>query len=74
MDEDDLPTLVFSGEVSEATFLKSLLESRGINTSIETGFMLPVPPKLYVRRRDARNAVEVVEEFKRKRTAIWPTT
>jgi hypothetical protein len=71
MDEDELPALVFSGEVSEATFLKSLLESRGIKTSIETGFMSPLPPKLYVRRRDAQNAVEVVEEFLRngKRTA-----
>jgi hypothetical protein len=71
MDEGDLPTLVFSGQISEVTFLKSLLESRGIKTSIETGFMFPVPPKLYVRRRDARDAVEVVEEFTRngRRTA-----
>jgi predicted RNA-binding protein associated with RNAse of E/G family len=69
MDEDDLPTLVFSGQISEATFLKSLLESRGIETSIETGLFTPVP-KLYVRRRDAQNAVAVVEEFLRngKRT------
>jgi len=71
MDEDDLPTLIFSGQISEAAFLKSLLESRGIDTSIETVFLAPVPPKLYVRRRDAQNAVEVIEEFKRngKRTA-----
>lgn len=66
--EDDLPALVFSGAYSEVVFLKSLLESAAIETSLETSRR--GGDRLYVRRRDAEHAQELIADFMRngKRT------
>lgn len=70
---DDLaPVTVYSGSYTEAVFLKSLIESAGIDTALVmalvTGYRRV--PYLTVRRRDAERARELVEDFLRngKRT------
>jgi hypothetical protein len=73
MSEHDAPVMVFQGEYTETTFLRSLLESAGIETSCSTGLFDAMPrPKLYVRRQDAPAAVDLVAEFLKngKRTGV----
>jgi hypothetical protein len=68
MDLDDLPVVIFHGPQSEVIFLKTLLESRGIEAAHETWFMgvhLTAPETLRVRGRDAARARELVEDFER---------
>jgi len=66
MDEEDLlPVTVFSGPYSEALFVKSLLESAGIESTLVMRQRYG-EPYLNVRRRDAAHAWELVEDFLRK--------
>ena len=65
--DDEQPILVFSGDYTEALFLKSLLESAAIEASLEMS-LKPLPdqmPRLYVHKRDALHALELVEDFLR---------
>jgi hypothetical protein len=64
---DDVPTLVFSGTYEEVLFLKTLLESAGIEASLDG---LPhrriiVESRLFVRRADAEHASELVADFRK---------
>ena len=78
MDHDDAPVVVFSGEYAEAIFLQSLLESAGIEISLETSFMggigavFPLTksraPTLRVRRRDFDKATGLVQDFLQNRS------
>jgi hypothetical protein len=68
MSEDDLPIVVFQGEQSDAVFLVSLLESEGIDVTVEKTFMgiaFAGARRLFVRRRDAQKAARIVEGFRR---------
>jgi hypothetical protein len=63
--EDNDPTPVFLGKYTEALFLKTLLESAGIETSeANWGHRgTRARTRLYVRRADAQHASELVEDF-----------
>ena len=65
----DVPTLIFSGEYSEALFLKSLLEAVAIDAQLVTG--RSGPPRIFVRSSEADDARAVVADFERngKRSA-----
>ena len=70
MTGDDVPTLVFSGPYTEAMFLKTLIESSGIETSfvappMRGGGGLAIESRVYVRRAAAEHASELVEDFRR---------
>ena len=69
MSEHEVPAKVFAGLPTEAMFLKSLLESAGIQTNL-TGPVFGAQGDIYVRRDDAAHALEVIEDFRRngKRT------
>jgi hypothetical protein len=71
MSENEVPAKVFSGLPTEALFLKSLLESAGIQTNL-TGPFFGAAGDIYVRRNDADHALEVIEDFQRngKRTDV----
>lgn len=67
MNDDDVLMQVFEGPYAEVLFLKTLIESAGIATSIDdfprgraTG-----EPRLFVRRADAEHARELVEDFRK---------
>jgi len=66
MSEDD-PVLVFSGPYAEVLFLKTLIESAGVETSLNGppyfGGRLAVGSELYVRRADAEHASELIADF-----------
>ena len=67
MTSDDVPTVVFEGPYAEALFLKTLIESAGIETALDgppvrRGF--PAGSKLYVKRIDAEQASELVADFR----------
>ena len=67
MSEDDVLTLIFCGPYAEVLFLKTLIESAGIETSVDD---LPqrgihIAPRLFVRQADAAHAAELVEDFRR---------
>ena len=62
---DDVPVLVFSGPYAEALFVKTLIESAGIETSFND---IPVrgvviQPAVFVRRADVEYASELVADF-----------
>jgi hypothetical protein len=64
---DDIPVLVFSGHYAEALFLKTLIESAGIETSFED---LPIrgvrtESRLYVKQADVDHASELVADFQK---------
>jgi hypothetical protein len=68
MSEEDVPVLVFEGPYAEVLFLKTLIESAGIATTVHdvapsrrAGF----EPRLYVRRADAQHASELVADFRK---------
>ena len=67
MTNDDLPTVVFAGTYEDALFLKTLIESAGIETSFD-GLPIrgrtPFVTKVYVRRADAEHAKELVDDFR----------
>ena len=66
MTDDDVPTVVFAGPYAEGMFLKTLIESAGIETSFDAlpiRGRTPFESKLYVRRADAEHAKELVEDF-----------
>ena len=74
MSADDVPVRVFEGEYSEVLFLKTLIESAGIEASLEnTGHRGGPPCLICVRRRDAAQALELVDSFPKngKRTEPW---
>jgi hypothetical protein len=63
---DDVPVLVFSGPYAEAVFLKTLIESAGIQTSFDglpLRSRMPFESKLYVKQADVERAVEFVSDF-----------
>ena len=65
MTRDDSPTAIFAGPYEEAMFLKTLIESAGIDTTLDG------PPHrrgaelstIYVRMSDAAHAKELVDHF-----------
>jgi hypothetical protein len=67
MTSDDVPTVVFAGAYEEAMFLKTLIESAGIQTRFEdrmpTRGEIHSPSKVYVRQADAEHARELVDDF-----------
>lgn len=67
MTGDDAPVSVFSGPYAEGLFLKTLLESAGIETWFDemTRGRVVGEPTLYVRRRDFDHARELVEDFRK---------
>jgi hypothetical protein len=69
MGEDDVPVLVFSGPYEDVLFLKTLIESAGIETSLDA---IPqrrhyAESRLFVRPADARDASEIVADFRTQR-------
>ena len=65
MTSDDVPTVVFAGSYEEAMFLKTLIESAGIETSFDglpIRGRMPFESKVYVRRVDAERATELVAD------------
>jgi len=70
----DIPALVFSGDYSEAIFLKTLLEAAGIEVSLlkSLGSRGGGPPQLRVRKRDAQAAHELIADFhKNGKRTTW---
>ena len=67
MSEDDVPVLVFSGTYEEAVFLKTLIESAGIETSFDgqPHRRTMIESRLFVRRVDAEHASELVADFQK---------
>ena len=67
MSDDDVPIRVFEGPYAEALFLKTLLESAGIETSFDelTRGRVVGEPTLYVRRADFEDASELVADFRK---------
>ena len=67
MSNDDMPIVVFAGPYAEAMFLKTVIESAGIQTTFdgqpirgECSFQ----SRLYVRQVDAEYARELVDDFR----------
>jgi hypothetical protein len=74
MSDDDVPLRVFEGAYAEVLFLKSLMESVGIEASLSnTGYRGGPPCLICVRRADVERALEVVNDFRKngKRTDPW---
>lgn len=65
--DDEYPELIFEGDYAEAVFLKSLLESSAMEVSLRTFLKGGGPPRLYVKRRDAADALSLVADFERRR-------
>jgi len=69
MTPDDVPVLVFGGAYAEAMFLKTLLESAGIETSFDdtqvSGRERP-DSRLYVRPADVEAAREFIQDFEHR--------
>ena len=67
MSEDDVPVLVFSGTYEEVLFLKTLLESAGIESSVDgqPHRRTIIESRLFVRRADAEHAGELVTDFRK---------
>ena len=63
--ENEVPVSLFNGDTTEALFLKSLLESSGIETHGQDSFFGPVR-QLFVRRGDAEQARDVLEDFRQR--------
>src|SRR5262245_2735186 len=67
MTDDDVLVRVYSGPYAEVLFLKTLIESAGIETSFSdvpqrgVGF----EPVLFVRRADAEHANELIADFEK---------
>ena len=63
--DDDVPVLVFSGPYSEAMFVKTLVESAGIQTSFDNLAFRGQgsDSKIYVRSADAETASGIVDDF-----------
>jgi hypothetical protein len=63
--DEDVPVLVFSGPYAEAVFVKTLIESAGIETSLyqSAGRAVHIEPRVLVRRADAEHASELVADF-----------
>jgi hypothetical protein len=70
MTNDDVPTVVFTGAETEVMFLKTLIESFGIETSLDgpevRGSGIRWGCSLYVRRADAAHANRIVADFRAK--------
>ena len=68
MTPDDVPTVVFTGAETEVMFLKTLIESFGIETSLDgpevRGSGIRWGCSLYVRQADAAYANRVVADFR----------
>ena len=67
MSADDVPVLVFSGTYEEALFLKTLIESAGIETSLDgqPHRRTITASRLFVRRADAEHASEPIADFQK---------
>ena len=67
-EDDDVPTFVFEGPYAEVLFVQSLLESAGVATSVSDqmrGGSVGFYPRLFVRRADAEQAGEIVDDFRK---------
>ena len=67
MTSDDVPTVVFVGPYEEALFLKTLIESAGIETIFDDatlGRRIPAGSRLLVRHADAEHASELVADLR----------
>jgi hypothetical protein len=67
-EDDDVPTLVFEGPYAEVLFVQTLIESAGIATSSTDqmrGGSVGFYPRLFVRRADAEQAGEIVDDFRK---------
>lgn len=77
MSNDHVPVLVFDGAYSEMVFLKTLIESAGVETLLSNGLAEGGPINaIYVRPEDAEYARELVDDFIKngKRTERSPWT
>ena len=73
MSANDVPVRVFEGAYAEVLFLKTLIESVGIETSLgKTGIRGGPPCVIYVRRTDVEHALEVVNDFRKNGTRTKP--
>jgi len=65
---DDVPVVVFQGELQDATFLVSLLESGGIVAKMVTGVRLGVGvARIFVLKPDEAAARDLVADFELRR-------
>ena len=67
MSNDDMPIVVFAGPYAEAIFLKTLIESAGIQTTFDglpVRGRIPFESKLYVRQADSEYARVLVDDFR----------
>jgi hypothetical protein len=62
---DDDAVLVFEGDLQDAAFLVSLLESGGIATQLVAPYR--IQPRIYVSTRDATDARACVADFESRR-------
>ena len=62
MGDDDVPVEVFRGPYTEVVFLTTLIESAGIETSLDR---TRAGTRLFVRRADVAAARELVEHFEK---------
>jgi hypothetical protein len=65
---EDHAVMVFQGELQDAAFLVSLLESGGISTRLVGGLRaggVRSDPAIYVRASDAADARACVQDFQR---------
>jgi hypothetical protein len=62
MHSDDLPIKVYDGDPTAIVFLKSLLDSAGIEVVTAGAFFGP-GREVYVRRRDEAAAREILADF-----------
>ena len=62
MNNDDLPIKVYEGEPTDVVFLKSLLNSAQIEV-VTAGAFFGAAREIYVRRRDAAAARDILADF-----------
>jgi hypothetical protein len=68
MNDDDQAVKVYEGEPTDIVFLKSLLDSAGIEVVTAGAFFGP-GRELYVRRRDEADTREILADFESHRRA-----
>ena len=68
MDSDGLPVKVYDGDPADVVFLRSLLVSAAIEV-VTAGIFFGPAREIYVRRRDATAARQVLADFEVERSA-----
>jgi hypothetical protein len=74
MSKDHVPVLVFDGEYSEMLFLRTLIESAGIEMFLTSALGEGGPINgIYVKPEDAEHARDLIDDFIQngKRTESW---